>query len=317
MSRRPNTGECALIAIFRPRSYRNSPNSKEHTLRLPTFLGNDIVHWSGPDAREKRPESAHSKRFLDRILDSGEHTQHDRLMSLCDGLDLTAAHNRDEAALWSRALWALWAAKEATYKAAVKAVPGLGFSPRSIVVTVDPEPYETGASGLVHSYADLQVGEARPLARGRAVIGRQWYDIVWEACGEFVHTVSVGPFNLSGNLPFDAKEIASLWDGIVHASALHDTILCGIAGASQSIRNATERASSAVRRLACNLARTVPGLHLAALEVRRATGTGTRNGAPVLFDQGHRKALYDIDLSLSHDGPWSAAAVLNRSPVRP
>jgi len=286
-------------------------------LRLPTFLGNDIVHWCGPDAREKRPESAHSRRYLDRILGSGEHIQHDRLMSLCDGLGLAADDRRDEAAVWSRALWALWAAKEATYKAAVKAVPGSGFSPRSIVVTVNPEPYDAAVSGLTGDHADLHIGKARPLARGRAVIGRQWYDIVWEACGEFVHTVSVGPFNLSGNLLFDAKESASLWNGVVHASALHDTILCGIAGASQSIRNATERASSAVRRLACNLAGTVPGLHLASLEVRRAAGTGARRGAPVLFKQGHRRALDDIDLSLSHDGPWSAAAVLNRSPVRP
>lgn len=282
---------------------------------VPRFLGNDLVHWSGSDAQEKSADSRAAVRFAERVLHSSEHALHRRLIDRGDG-------ENSGSLSWSHALWALWAAKESAFKAASKAMPGLSFSPRSIVVCVDavfqredpdeahsdhagrplpecPEDIRKSSFAMVRESSNETV---RPFARGRAIVQRQWYDILWESCDEFVHALAVGPVHAR-------SDHSDGWNRILRRTVPTERFL---SASRHACRNAADRGSAAVRELACNLARTLPRLRSASLEIRRVLGPDGTPDAPRLHDltANGREPVESVDLSLSHDGPWSAAAVM-------
>lgn len=243
------------------------------------FLGNDLVHWSGAAAREKETRSRRTQRFIDRILHEREHPFLER---------------RGAASLPPvQALWALWAAKEAAFKAAVKAIPGLPFSPHSIRVEfLSTSAERPGAWPLAH--APLADDLSRPLAYGVAYVRAQMYEILWESHPEFVHALAIGPLP-APRRPSGTPLFGDYWQSVVRKlTALP-----------------TGTASEAVRRIALQLYARIGGESSGASPVqiaRRLLSTG-RLGPPRFFGNTLQE---EMDLTLTHDGPWGAAAILQR-----
>ncbi|GAB6088449.1 4'-phosphopantetheinyl transferase family protein [Spirochaeta dissipatitropha] len=227
---------------------------------MPTqmHIGNDIVHWNGPDAREKAVPGRSSERFIQRVL----HRNEFRLLT------------EDKQLSPTQMLWALWAAKEAVYKAAVKAVPDLIFSPGSIQIT----PAEKALSHGIARIRDLD------------------FELIWHSCEDFVHAVAAGPVRSENYTD------QGIWQKISHHAACHDYL--GFAG----------NASAAVRHLACRIAGSVSGFGSSSLRIIRNTLENGRLSPPRLYSTDNNtdvnNSISSLDISLSHDGPWSAAAVL-------
>lgn len=76
-------------------------------------LGNDVVDLSLPDAKQKYLNT----RFLQRVF------------SLQERCAIESSHDKD------RIFWAIWAAKEAAYKACQKLIPNLIFAHQQFRVT--------------------------------------------------------------------------------------------------------------------------------------------------------------------------------------
>lgn len=223
-------------------------------------IGNDIVHWNGPEAREKAVPGRASERFIQRVL----HRQEFGLLTESRLLSST------------QMLWALWAAKEAVYKAAVKAVPDLIFSPGSIQITP----------------------AGKTLSHGAARIRDLDFELIWHTCEDFVHAVAAGPVR-SGH-----HSVQGIWQKISHHAACHE--YPGFAG----------NASAAVRDLACRIASSVSGFGCNSLRIIRNTLENGRLAPPRIYnidnDADNNNSISSLDISLSHDGPWSAAAVLKQ-----
>lgn len=254
---------------------------------------------------------------------------------------------------WHQALWCIWAAKEAAFKAAAKIIPDLPFSPSAILVQMLP----TGAAAARTWYEqpggdsipvkDSACRQLRPLASGWAMVRGQWFAIQWEADAEAVHAVAVGPYlrpdaSAEAGVQGAATEaglpgagaapaattpaaatpavVAADWAPtalpgsapagpirVLHAVAGHDEVLLpDHEGATAA------RASAAVRRLAGQLLQHVPGLQQLQLEIRRHPLPSGILSAPRVYPQhnAENQPLQSVDISLSHDGPWAAAAVL-------
>ncbi|MFW5827805.1 MAG: 4'-phosphopantetheinyl transferase superfamily protein [Alkalispirochaeta sp.] len=259
------------------------------------FLGNDLVHWSGTAAREKETRTSRTQRFVDRVL----HPQEHRLIA---GLGVIRNRLAAVPLPHAHALWALWAAKEATFKAAVKAWPGLAFSPRSIRIEFLPRVPGHGGSERAwplaqHLDSDHQITAMRPLARGLAHIRDHVYEILWEYHDEVVHAIAMGPFS-QVRTDRHAQQHGDHWNGIVRMIT----------------RIPSHRASQAVRSIARHLLSVLPVPSLSGLPgrhvgiVRELLETG-RLGPPTFHDGAPRE---DLDLTLTHDGPWGAAGILHR-----
>ncbi|MDA3949206.1 MAG: 4'-phosphopantetheinyl transferase superfamily protein [Spirochaeta sp.] len=243
------------------------------------FLGNDLVHWSGAAAREKETLSHRTARFIDRVLHEREHPILDRPATLQPPFTRPLPR--------VRALWALWAAKEAAFKAAVKAIPGLAFSPRSFRIELLPSPsVHTSAWPLAHrSDTDIVV---RPLGYGIAHVRDQVYEILWEYHAEFVHALALGPLRT-------APSFGDHWESVIREMT---TI-------------PINRASVAVRHIALQLLSVCSSerLTISTLRIVRDLLANGRLGPPVFHDGAVRN---DLDLTMTHDGPWGAVGLLQR-----
>lgn len=243
------------------------------------FLGNDLVHWSGAAAREKDTRSRRTVRFIDRVLHTREHPYLERLSPV----SLSPVSLSPALLSPTRVLWALWAAKEASYKAAVKAIPGLPFSPRSIQIEFIPD--RPGA-----------------MTHGRAYVRDQMYEILWEYHAEFVHAMALGPLTTNRE-PMEVPSFSDRWKTVIREMSVIPM----------------DRASGAVRRIALQLLarveghghRVSPGTTTAVnnIHIVRNVLSNGRLGPPI-FSAGSPRD--DLDLSLTHDGPWGAAAILHR-----
>jgi phosphopantetheinyl transferase (holo-ACP synthase) len=215
------------------------------------FLGNDIVDLVQDEAREKHLD----RRFLDRVF-TPEERRAIRYSSTP-----------------SQLLWALWAGKEAFFKAARKAQPDLIFSPRRIqVVHGGRVPGGLGATSgkIVH----LDAGLSAPTR--------------WDWHPNRVHCISViGPATDEGFVSRVRRldEIVS----VPLTAAETDSVYCP--------------ESAGVRILAHEL---LAPWQIEDLEIVR-TRNGRDFGPPRVFSHG--VPLDNVDLSLSHDGAWLAAAV--------
>lgn len=257
------------------------------------FLGNDLVHWSGAAAREKETLSRRTARFIDRVLHEREQPFLERVPP--------APLSR------GRLLWALWAAKEAAFKAAMKAIPDLPFSPRSIRIEFhaisddyrDEWPLRHGPA--TDDDNDIDHAGSYPLAYGLAHVREQVYEILWEYHRDFVHAVALGPLT-TNHRNLGTQSFSDHWAAIVRGVA----------------RIPADRASRAVRRTAVNLLAISDAtdhgqsLTMNNLRVVRNFLANGRLGPPSFHDGSSRD---DLDLSLTHDGPWGAAAILRHSPA--
>jgi phosphopantetheinyl transferase (holo-ACP synthase) len=263
------------------------------------FLGNDLVHWSGAAALEKANRSRGTARFIDRVLHEREHSLLNRLHTVRNGVVATPLRR-------VQALWALWAAKEATFKAAMKAIPGLPFSPRSIRISFRPLSAGDVNQRPPQWHAESGAEGGRPLAFGIAHVRDQIYEILWEYREEFVHAIALGPIPAKQRGEF-SETIGDHWTSVIRK-------LTAIPA---------DRASAAVRRIALDMCaghggtdpnherESLPGESLRI--VRRPLSSG-RLGPPVFEGGG---AAETLDLTLSHDGPWGAAAILRRAVLQP
>ncbi|MFW5694380.1 MAG: 4'-phosphopantetheinyl transferase superfamily protein [Alkalispirochaeta sp.] len=257
------------------------------------FLGNDLVHWSGTAAREKESLSRRTRRFVARVLHEGEHALLERLGTIRSRMVTTPLPR-------GRALWALWAAKEATFKAAVKAWPGLVFSPRSIRIEFFPALSGHGGREGRDPWpvtrcddSGYQAAALRPLARGLAHVRDHVYEILWEYHDDVVHAVAMGPFPRGGGGGHDQRH-GDHWNAIVRTIA----------------QIPSHRASEAVRSIALHLLSDPHHAVAPGVGIVRNLLTNGRLGPPTIHDGAPRE---DLDLTLTHDGPWGAAAIFRRT----
>ncbi len=261
------------------------------------FLGNDLVHWNGPAAREKDTLNARTRRFVERVLHQQEHP-------LLAGLGMIRNRFAVVPLPQAHALWALWAAKEAAFKAAVKSTPGLPFSPRSIRIEFLPALSDPGSSYRSGAWpltpcgdSGYQTATLRPLARGLAHVRDQVYEILWEYQEDVVHAIATGPIARGRTRRHDQRH-GDHWNTIVRSIS----------------RIPAHRASEAVRSIALQLLSVLPvasPAHRPGRQVaitRELLQTG-RLGPPAFHDGAPRR---DLDLTLTHDGPWGAAGILHR-----
>lgn len=259
----------------------------------PMFLGNDLVHWSGDAAREKATRTRTTRRFFDRVLHEREHPLLVRLGTTRSNLVAVALPR-------FKALWALWAAKEAAFKAAVKATPGLRFSPHSIRILV-PRPNAGSAElwPLVHDGAGTLI--ARPLARGWARVRDQFFEILWEYHEEFVHALALGPWDRPWHSGTDVLT-GRFWANVVHGMISAENKLL-------DMHLLPDGESTAVRQLAHQLFRSLGYSRCGSREptIRRLRLPNGRIAPPAFYDED---SLLPLDLTMSHDGLWVAAGLL-------
>ena len=204
------------------------------------WLGNDIVSLMSPDSAGKSGD----ERFIGRVCTPGERER------------VRASAHPDAA------LWALWAAKEAAFKAVVKYRPGTVFSPSSFVVTEDLD----GTGGSV-AHADLRVR------------------VRWEMTTEWVHCIAL--LNEHGTPP----AWSDVPSGVARLTAEEDAGLPGAAAASRQVR-------ALAKRLLAEAG-------IAGAEIVRDPLDDSRWGPPFVLSPTLRR----VDVSLSHDGDWIAAAI--------
>jgi phosphopantetheinyl transferase (holo-ACP synthase) len=196
-------------------------------------LGNDIVDLTDPFTVGK----AGDVRFVRRVFAASEQAW------------IAASPDPD------RALWRLWAAKEAAYKAARKSAPRLVFA---------------------HAQFEVHPGESR------VVCGKEAFTVRWDEQPGWVHGVAV-----SASEP-----------------VLLDGVRWRVAGVVPGLDPSLAARALATRMLADG---GVPDATI----VRPAGQGGARPGAPEVWSAGSR--LAHLDLSLSHDGCWVAAAWIDLS----
>ena len=251
------------------------------------FLGNDLVHWSGSAARQKATLTRRTRRFIERVLHEREHPLLDRLGVIGDSCTSVSLPR-------FKVLWALWAAKEAAFKAAVKSIPGLPFSPRSIRIEFF-QPARAGDCWPLEASTSL-LGGCRPLAYGLAHVRNQVYKILWEYHEDFVHALALGPWTAGPTTRTD-RWFRQGWKSVVRNLA--------------PIPSHPEGASGAVRRIARQLLSVLPPVHLRIpkTQIVRDLLPNGRLGPPAFNDDTLR---VDLDLTMTHDGPWGAAGLLQR-----
>lgn len=241
-------------------------------------LGNDIVDLQ----REANKRSASNPRYRQRVLAPEE-------------ISVLAPENFStpaQTAANDRAFWAYWAAKETGYKALKKIDPDLVFAHRRFVVRPDnPEKFfyqatrtqdATAPDGAVPNVAlpdvalpDVALPDvALPdvVLHGVVMHGTRCVPVHWEWNNDYVHCVSTS-----------------------HIQELHYQVrLQSELGGSASI---------AVRRLATDL---LARADVQNVEIVRPLA-GSRPGPPQVM-RGDQPVA-NIDISLSHDGRFVAAAI--------
>ena len=249
------------------------------------YLGNDLVHWSGDTAGEKEVENRTTRRFFDRILHESEN-------ALLVVLGKTGNRLATISLPRFQALWMLWAAKEAVFKAAMKATPGLVFSPRAIPVRITrsvddfdrwwPLRRDTGFSS-----------PTVPLAHGWTRVQDRFYDILWEYGQGFVHALALGPRA--------GRSVGPPWARVIHGVESDDILL-------QEPCDVLERASRAARYLARRLAGSVSSIgdRAMTLQIVRTVASTGRLSPPRIYSATEP---LNMDLTMSHDGPWIAAGL--------
>jgi hypothetical protein len=231
-------------------------------------LGNDVVDL---EASENRGKSG-DRRFLDRVFSAREQ----RLIGTAELPDVL--------------LWALWAAKEAAYKAVSRNDPTVCSIPRRYPVLLDREKVRAVQCGAAGAVCPVAPGDSYSVGLG--LMGA-----AGDACRLTGRVLTPG----GGGL---ALRIA-VTDGCVHALA---------AGASEAFDHIVERVdfceeggdtddpSAFVR---ARLIREIAGRrHLPAeeIEIRKDPECP---GAPRVF---HRGLPLADEISLSHDGRFTAFA---------
>ncbi len=232
-------------------------------------LGNDVVDLNEAGVAGK----AGDQRFVERVFTAEERAW------IADGADPDLA------------LWRLWSAKEAAYKAAYKAagktVADLVFAHRS---------FEVDANDGVVRYGD------------------QVFSVAWHHGPGWLHCLALET-TADATADHAIWEVAALMPGPqssnVEAAATAARTQ-SVAPAQPSARPSATRSttpsttpSAQVRALACRmLARA--GWADAAI-VRPLGTTAARPGPPEAHIGGER--LEGVEVSLSHDGQWVAAAL--------
>lgn len=178
-------------------------------------------------------------------------------------------------------LWALWAGKEAAFKALAKKVPALPFIPRDFEVHLD----DCGLRGT-----STDAGRRSPRVEGAVLTPEGTVPLrIYRRC-TYIHALALS----EGEEDFDCI----FW---------RVEVLPGIQGADSLEAESRIIRKALIRRVAAHL-----GWNRKEMEIRR-TESGNRPGPPRLYYQGKRTTL---DLSLSHDGRFGAYAVLMPSPDR-
>ncbi len=223
------------------------------------LVGNDIVDLGSSAARGK----ADDPRFLQRVLTPEEQ----------EVMDTLAGPGARDLFLWSA-----WAAKEAAYKAAAKACPGILSSPRK---------YNVSLESFYPAY------QARPGAGRQSPAG----GAVLTPCGR----VQVKIF-----CSRDCLHCVGLFDspGFPEDLCWGDRDITG--GILQCGRSAAERQSLFVRSMAAERISSRLGIPEAGIRISRPVRRG-RPGPPAVYANGRR---LDCDISLSHHGRFAGYAFL-------
>ena len=176
-------------------------------------------------------------------------------------------------------LWALWAGKEAAFKALAKKVPTLPFIPRNFEVHLD----DCGLRGT-----STDAGRCSPRVEGAVLTPEGTVPLrIYRRC-TCIHALALSEGEEFFDYVFWRVEVLPELKDVDSLEA-----------ESRIVREALKRC------VATHL-----GWNQKDMEIRR-TEAGNRPGPPRLYYQGKRTIL---DLSLSHDGRFGAYAVLMPSP---
>ncbi len=233
------------------------------------MIGNDLVDLCAREASGKSGDA----RFVRRVFTAREAEL------------IAGAANPD------RALWTLWAAKEAAYKVARKLRPDAIFAHSRYEVTVDWRELQARAPAS----SPAPRGEVRV----RAIDGLDGarFPVEWRLSSSFVHCVA-----LDARSDFHSLRIAiSERDAPAALPGLYEPSERERA----SVTEARSGESLAVRRLARALAAET-GLGDVEI-VRERNGAGF--GPPRLYPRGGEAPISGWDITLSHDGAYAAAVL--------
>lgn len=235
------------------------------------MIGNDLVDLLAREAAGKSRDA----RFVKRVFTEREAEW------------VARAANPD------RALWTLWAAKEAAYKVAKKLRAGTIFAHSRFEVAVDsllPGMESGGESTHLSGYA---------LVQRIPGLERRRFPLEWTTSSSFIHCVAM---DAEGDFQSLKVAIARQDDLDRTGAGYHPT-----AREQASITRARSAESLAVRRLARALASEAG---LGDVEIVRER-VGVELGPPRLYPREGALPFAGWDITLSHDGSM-AAAVLAR-----
>jgi phosphopantetheine--protein transferase-like protein len=225
-----------------------------------TGIGNDVVDLTRAEARGK----AQDERFLKRVFTERE-------------IALIRASNDPD-----RALWVLWAGKEAAFKVVQKRDASALFAHRRYEVRLDSDLNADRTRGTVVIDQARDTGECR-------------LPVEWSISARRVHCVALGRPSQSGELCVGVEEVPTSRDAAAEDGPWTE----------RELLSARSRESRAVRMLAKRLALEAGLGHI---EVVRWPGE-RRFGPPVLYTVGASEPLIAWEPSLSHDGAFIAAAL--------
>ncbi|NNF16976.1 MAG: 4-phosphopantetheinyl transferase family protein [Gammaproteobacteria bacterium] len=215
----------------------------------PLPLGNDVVDLGSACNRS----SATNPHYVNRVLADPEL----ELLDIADDRHL--------------AFWALWAAKEAAYKALTKDQPELAFIHRHFVV---------------ESETPLTSSEHRTTATGQVCHGRQKIPVLWEWTPDWIHCITTS-----------SAEPARYSVGTIRKLGSNASFV-----KMQQSGNLSDE-SIAARLLALSL---LAQSGWNDVQVDRPA-IGQHRGPPRIMQSGN--VLANLQISLSHDGRFAAAAV--------
>lgn len=238
------------------------------------LTGNDLVDLRAPEVRGKSRDG----RFIARVFTPGEAA-------------LIAA-----SPLPDRALWMLWAGKEAAFKIARKLRPSTYFAHAAyeVVPAIGESAPGTTSTEWLRGHVHL---------RGVPELEGASFPVEWEVAEGFVHCVAT-------DAERDGRRV---WTMVESLEEL-ERRLPAYDLSERELASARTAESRAVRRLARALAMEAG---LGGVEIVRERD-GATFGPPRIYRLGEARPLEGWDVTLSHDGGLVAAAVsgkaLGRSP---
>lgn len=225
---------------------------------IESSLGNDIVNLSTARSKSKYLD----QRFVKRVFTKSEQN----IIEL-----VTSPKHK------SNIMWAIWAAKEASFKACQKKNPELIFSHSKFDITFDIDVavikfnnYNKPITGFV-SYKNKTVA------------------VKWQFDKHTVHAVAV---LLSNNKIFTA------WDKIQYS-------IFAIDSEDHIKESCSTRWHATQFLISCGLEQ-----HIKIIRPNIIVNNATRHGPPIVCIKDHR--LTTIDISLSHDHGWGAVAFVDQ-----